>query len=79
MSEGIVDLAPLTKDAPDGAQAKVDAVKKDMLSGSFKIFKGPLKDQTGAVKIKDGEVMADKDIWNMDWFVNGVIGNPNSK
>jgi len=74
MSDGVVDLAPLTKDAPEGAQAKVDEVKKAMLAGSFKIFKGPLKDQSGAVKIKDGEAMSDKDIWSMDWFVQGVIG-----
>jgi Uncharacterized ABC-type transport system, periplasmic component/surface lipoprotein len=75
MSDGVVDLAPLTKDAPDGAQAKVDAVKKQMMDGSFKVFKGPLKDQTGAVKVKEGETMADKDVWSMDWFVQGVIGS----
>ncbi|MDI6617956.1 MAG: BMP family ABC transporter substrate-binding protein [Clostridiales bacterium] len=74
MSDGIVDLAPLTKDAPEGAQAKVDEAKKAIMDGSLKIFKGPIVDQTGTVKIKDGEVMADKDIWNMDWFVQGVIG-----
>lgn len=74
MSDGIVDLAPLTKDAPEGAQAIIDPIKKQMLDGSFKIFKGPLKNQAGEVKIKDGEVMADKDVWSMDWFIQGVIG-----
>lgn len=75
MKEGIVDLAPLTADAPEGAAAKVEEAKKAMFDGSLKIFKGPLKDQTGAVKIKEGEEMSDKDIWEMNWFVEGVIGN----
>ena len=74
MSEGIVDLAPLTKDAPDGAQAKVDEAKKAILAGSLKVFKGPIMDQSGAVKIKEGDVMPDKDVWSMNWFVKGVIG-----
>jgi basic membrane protein A len=75
MADGIVDLAPLTADAPEGAQGKVDAAKKALTDGSLKLFKGPLKDQTGAVRIKEGEVMADKDIWNMDWLIQGVIGS----
>lgn len=74
MKDGIVALAPLTADAPQGAQEKVEAAKKGILDGSFKIFKGPLKDQTGAVKVKEGEVMSDKDVWEMSWFIEGVIG-----
>ena len=64
----------MTADAPEGAKAKVDETKKAINDGTIQIFKGPIKDQTGAVKIKEGEVMSDKDIWNMDWFVQGVIG-----
>lgn len=74
MKDGIVDLAPLTSDAPKDAAAKVETAKKAILDGSLKVFAGPIKDQTGTVKIKAGEVMADKDIWNMNWFVEGVIG-----
>lgn len=74
MKEGVIDLAPLTNFAPEGAQAKVDAAKGKIMDGSLKIFAGPLKDQTGTVKIKEGEVMSDNDIWNMSWFVEGVIG-----
>lgn len=75
MQDGIVDLAPLTGDAPEGAQAKVDEAKKAIFDGSLKIFKGPLKDQTGTVKVKEGEAMKDDEIWVMDWFVEGVIGS----
>lgn len=75
MSDGVVDLAPLTEDAPQGAKEKVDAARKAINDGTLQIFKGPIKDQNGVVKIKEGEVMPDKDVWNMDWFVEGVIGS----
>lgn len=74
MSEGIVDLAPLTQYAPEGAQDKVNEVKQQIINGSFKIFKGELKDQDGNVRVKAGEEMSDSDVWNMNWFVEGVVG-----
>jgi basic membrane protein A len=74
MKDGIVALAPLTKNAPEGAQAKIDEVKKKIDDGSFKIFEGPLKDQTGAVKVEEGKAMTDEEVWNMDWFIQGVEG-----
>jgi basic membrane protein A len=73
-AKSIIYLAPLTKVAPEGAQAKVDAAKADILSGKNKVFVGPIYDNTGALKVKDGEVMSDKDMLNIDWFVKGVEG-----
>jgi basic membrane protein A and related proteins len=73
-AKSIIYLAPLTKNAPEGAQAKVDAVKADIISGKNKVFVGPIYDNTGALKVKDGEVMSDKDMLSFDWFVKGVEG-----
>jgi basic membrane protein A len=74
MADGIVDLAPLTEYAPEESKEKVEEAKKAILDGSLKVFKGPLLDQSGEVKVKDGDVMSDEDVWSMDWFVKGVIG-----
>ena len=74
MNDDIVRLAPLTANAPEAAKAVVDKATKDILAGTQKVFQGPIKDQTGAVKIKDGEVMADADMLKFDWFVEGVEG-----
>ena len=41
-------------------------------AGTFNIFTGPIYDQSGALKVKDGEVIADADLAVMDWFVKGV-------
>jgi basic membrane protein A len=75
LSDGLVDLAPLTSIAPEGAQAKVDEARKKILDGSLKVFAGPIKDQSGAIKVKEGEVVSEADIaGSMDWFVQGVEG-----
>lgn len=75
LSDGMVDLAPLTALAPEGAQAKIDEVEKKILDGSFKVFTGPIKDQSGAERVKAGEVLSEEYIaGEMDWFVQGVEG-----
>jgi basic membrane protein A len=74
MKEGVVELAPLTANAPEGAKEKVEAAKADILSGKNKILVGPLKDQTGAVKVAEGKAMTDDEWLSMDWFVEGVEG-----
>ena len=74
MKEGVVDLAPLTEVAPAEAKAAVDKVKADIISGKFNVFTGPIKDQSGAVKIPEGKTMTDAEQLSCDWFVEGVEG-----
>ncbi|MBC2582504.1 BMP family ABC transporter substrate-binding protein [Clostridium sp. DJ247] len=74
VNDGIVDLAPLTANAPEGAKEAVEKVKADIASGKKKVFAGPIKDQTGAVKVPEGTVMTDKELLSFDWFVQGVEG-----
>ena len=64
--------ALVTKDAQD----KIEAVKKEMIAGTFKMFKGPLKDNEGKVVIPDGTTFGDQDgaLWGMNYLVEGVIG-----
>ena len=38
-------------------------------------FTGPIKDQTGTIRIKAGERASHDILWAMDWFVEGVTGN----
>lgn len=71
---GIVDIAPLTKNAPEGAQAKIDEAKAKMVDKSWDVFTGPIKDQTGAVKVAEGQKMTDEELLSFDWLVEGVEG-----
>ena len=72
IKEGTVRFAPYNKVVPAEVQAAGDAVKKGYMDGTFNIFTGPIYDQSGSLKVKDGEVIADKDLAVMDWFVKGV-------
>lgn len=74
LEAGIVELAPLTENAPNGAKEAVEKAQKDILAGTNKVFVGPLKDQNGNIKIEDGKVMSDEELLNFDWFVQGVEG-----
>ena len=74
LEAGIVSLAPLTANAPAGAQAAVDKAQADILSGANKIFQGPITDQAGKVRVEKGNVMTDSEMLQFDWFVKGVEG-----
>ena len=76
LADGFVDIAPFGKSVSADAQAAINAKKQALISGSFYEFAGPLKDQSGAVKVPSGSKLQLTDILTMDWFVQGVIGNP---
>jgi basic membrane protein A len=77
MKDGMVSLTPLANFVPADVKTLVDAKKAEVMAGTFDIFSifaGPLKDQTGAVKVAAGAKMTGEEILNMMWFVEGVNG-----
>lgn len=74
MKDGIVGLATLTENAPEGAQEAVDAASAAILDGSEYIFEGPIYDQAGNLKLAEGVKMTDEEMLSFDWFVKGVEG-----
>ncbi|MDR2952269.1 MAG: BMP family ABC transporter substrate-binding protein [Treponema sp.] len=73
-SNGTVTLDTLTANNDPRAAPAIDAARAKIISGELEPFTGPLSDQTGAVRIPAGTKMKDDEIWNMGWFVKGVIG-----
>lgn len=74
MKEGIVDLAPFGAMVPETVQATVLAKKKEILTGTEKIFSGPIKDQSGKVRVAAGKSASDEELLGMKYFVEGVVG-----
>ncbi len=72
--KGLVDLAPFGPMVPESVRKQVRAKKEAIKSGQFKVFKGPIEDQKGKVRVAAGTSMPDKDLLGMTWFVKGVIG-----
>ena len=70
--EGTVVISPYNKAVPADVAAEADKIQAGYKDGSFNIFTGPIYDQSGALKVKDGEVISDADLATMDWFVKGV-------
>ncbi len=73
LKEGIVDISPLGKMVPDNVRTLVEKAKSDVTSGAYDVFDGPVKDIKGKIVIDDGEKLTDERLWNLDFFVQGVV------
>ena len=51
---------------------KVMAERQAIIGGKH-VYAGPLKDRDGKERVASGQVLADGDLWKMDWYVDGVI------
>lgn len=74
MQDGIVQLAPLTKNADPKTAAEIAKAQKRILSAPNMEFAGPIMDQSGKIRVPKGKVLSDKDQLSMNWLVKGVEG-----
>jgi basic membrane protein A and related proteins len=76
LKTGLVRLGPINSKVPAAVKAKVAAAQKQIEAGKLAVFKGPLKDNTGAVKLPAGKSWTSPaDVYsNMTFFVDGVVG-----
>src|SRR5438552_1647503 len=77
---GIVRNAPYGPAVSEKARKQADDAKAKFTDGSFVIYKGPMKDNTGKTVIPTGKSYDATDIWleSMDWLVDGVRGSTRS-
>ena len=74
LKEGILDLAPIADFVPDDVKALVDEKKQEIIAGTFDVFVGPIKDNTGELRVPEGTTMTDPEKLSFDWLVEGVVG-----
>ena len=71
---GLVTLSPLTGNVRFNARERVDREMKMITEGSFDVFYGPVRDNTGRVRVQQYENLSDAYLLEgMDWFVEGVV------
>jgi len=75
LADNALDLAPFNKAVPQDVQDKVNSAKAAISAGSMHPFTGPLKDQSGMLKVAGNVVMSDGEMAGMNWFVEGVQGD----
>jgi basic membrane protein A len=73
LAAGMLRMAPYTN-MPDDVAAAAKAAEEGIKSGEIVIFKGPIKNQAGELKVQQGEVLGDADIAKMNWLAEGVEG-----
>ena len=73
MKEGALKMAPITH-VPDDVKAAGEKVIQGWMDGTYNVFAGPIKDQSGAVKVAEGSKLSDGDILGLNWLVDGVEG-----
>ncbi|RFA30820.1 BMP family ABC transporter substrate-binding protein [Alkalilimnicola ehrlichii] len=73
MAEGGTDIACCGPAVAEEHVSTIMAAREELLQGNKRIYQGPLYDRNGTLKIADGELPSDGELWQMDWFVKGVI------
>lgn len=74
MKEGAIDLKKIADDVPQEIKDKVEKAKAGMKDGSFAVWTGPIKDNTGKEVLEAGKVADDAWLRSINFYVNGVEG-----
>ena len=75
--DGVVDLAPIADFVPDDVRSMAEDEIAKFKSGDetiFTIFTGPIADQSGQIRVPEGQSMTAEELLGMNWFVQGVEG-----
>jgi len=75
LKEGVVVMAPLSSAVPPAAAKVFEEKKKAIIDGKLTPFQGPVKDQSGTIKIPAGSTMSLEDLMMLNWYVEGVEGS----
>jgi basic membrane protein A len=74
IGDGIVDLAPYGPSVTQEAKDRIAARRKEMISGEFQPFQGPIYDQDGKLQVRKGESLSLDELLSINWWVKGMEG-----
>jgi len=76
LKDGFVKTSGYGPAVPEAARKAADAIKAKMMAGTFDVYAGELKDNTGKVMIPKGTIMklTDPTLEGMNYLVEGVVG-----
>ena len=78
--EGANDLIKIADSVPEAARKRVDEIKAGLKAGTFNVFQGPLKDNTGKVVLEKDQAADDAWKGRINFYIEGVEGRvPSSK
>ncbi|MGI9413437.1 MAG: BMP family ABC transporter substrate-binding protein [Hyphomicrobiales bacterium] len=74
LKRDMIDLTAMNAAVPQDVKDLVAARRAAIAAGEMHPFQGPIKDQSGAVKVAAGETMDDGALLGFKWYVEGVEG-----
>ncbi|WP_370679330.1 BMP family ABC transporter substrate-binding protein [Comamonas sp. GB3 AK4-5] len=74
VKEGAMDLVKIADQVPQEIKDKVEKAKAGMKDGSFAVWTGPIKDNSGKEVLPAGQVADDGFLRGINFYVNGVEG-----
>ena len=76
IADGFVTLAPFGDQVTQETQDLIETQKQAIVDGEFYPLTGPLTDQDGTERVPADTKMTLDEILTMDWFIEGVDGDP---
>lgn len=74
MEKNVAGLAPFTRNVNSQVRQGIVAARKRLEKDAFDVFYGPVYDNKGKLRVKQGENLSDEQLLNdFDWYVQGVI------
>jgi simple sugar transport system substrate-binding protein len=74
LGKGAADLENLSPKIPDDLKNLVLKRRVELIEGIFEPFTGPIYDRDGNLRIPAGQRATHDDLWNMYYFLPGIIG-----
>lgn len=75
IKDGAVVLTPLNAVVPPAVARIFQDKKQAIVAGSLVPFGGPIRDNTGTVRVAAGASLSDDELMAINWFVEGVDGS----
>ena len=72
VKEGMVRVDAFGPKVPLSVQNEVLSRQRDMAAGRLQPFCGPISDNTGVLRVAQGQALSDAQILEMNWLVEGV-------
>ncbi|CAB4707572.1 unannotated protein [freshwater metagenome] len=75
MADGFTKIAPFGSLVASGTKSAITTKAAGIKAGTFKVFAGPLYDQSGKLRVAKGKALSLGDLMAIDWLVKGVEGS----
>ncbi len=72
LESGGIDIYMDYNLVPSETQKLVHLMKNMIITDQYSPFSGPMKDQTGQIRIFENQLLSAEEIIEMDWYVSNV-------